>query len=175
MNYCKFCLSDGRFPVCACGFGEILDCDGKLACADCAAAHRKTFGPFFRALLGTKAATRSNSPRTKLLNVLMDFLGSFGEDRIKNRVFIFDMLHKTSVFDENDRNFRYRVLRIAPALPLTKQFAAELSRRLDSVRIERVLEVMTEITRAKIDRENEARAVCDFLTALVGSESAVCR
>lgn len=72
------------------------------------------------------------------------------------------MLRDTSAFDEISSNFSYRIVRVASALPLTLQFGAELSRRLDSARVERALEVLGEVADAKVKREKQVKALSDF-------------
>jgi hypothetical protein len=74
---CAFCKTQTAVKACGCGFGPVLYCSGRATCDSCQAAHRSTFGPFFRTLLNTAPATRSNSPRTRLLVILNEVAGFY--------------------------------------------------------------------------------------------------
>jgi hypothetical protein len=150
---CQFCSTRGDFGGCSCGHGSTLDCAEKPTCPDCQTAHRKTWGPFFRFLLETKAASRSNSPRTLLLDVLHAELVYQGKNKIGERAhgYCLDCLRSTSPFDENNRNFRACIALVAQSLPLSAEIGKSLSKRLATAHLERKFQQLADAMRAKFD------------------------
>jgi hypothetical protein len=125
---CEFCGARGTFVPCTCGYHQVLGCDGKSACMACGKAHKRVLGPFFCTLLVSRPATRSNSPRTRLLEILHTTIVYNGK-AIREKTYCLDMLRATSPFDLDAANFRGRVLDVASAIPLNAQIAKTISAR----------------------------------------------
>jgi hypothetical protein len=136
-QYCSFCGSWGAFAPCGCQFGGILGCTGKIACPACQKAHRG-LGVFFRALIESKPATRSSSPRTRLFGVLHETV-CFLRNSIREKDYVLDNLRTLSCFAET-AHFRNCVLEIARALPLNSTFAETIRKKLSEAAVIRTLE-----------------------------------
>ncbi len=169
-EFCEFCFDYGRFAACVCGFSLELDCACKSACASCQAVHKR-MGKFFRELLATRPATRSNSPRTRLLAALHEAIVIHRES-MKSAEYFLDLLRELSPFDSGERRFRGTILTIAKSFPATKSVADTIAQKLDEFRVERALEVLGEVTATKIKREKQVRALYDF--ACVAANEIAC-
>jgi hypothetical protein len=154
---CEFCDVRGDFAGCACQYREVLGCGGKATCASCAKSHR-TFGIFFRALLKTQPATRSNSPRTKLLQILHTTI-VFRRSSIRQQEFCLDSLRRTSPFDTDSENFRGQVVRVAQSLPLNQDLASTLERNAAETATVQAIEKLDECWRGIVARKEEKKGI----------------
>jgi hypothetical protein len=150
MSYqaCSSCRISGSFAACLCGHGALLGCGAKPTCGNCEKAHRQTFGPFFKSLMGSAPAARSNAVRTRLLGVLLQTLSYHDDFNARDRKFCFDSL--PSAFETNDQRFKAGVLAIAGTLPATPEIAATIRGKLLDLAIERGLERIAEALSEKI-------------------------
>jgi hypothetical protein len=130
---CVFCKTQTAAKTCGCGFGAVLYCSGRATCDSCQAAHRSTFGPFFRMLLGTAPATRSNSPRTRLLVILNEVAGFYRRE-FADGEHVCDSLRHTNSFDVDGANFLARILDAATRLPLNSEVAATICAKVKKSR-----------------------------------------
>jgi hypothetical protein len=151
VKYCQFCGTRGDFVACGCGFSAVLDCASKIACKSCETAHKRVFGPFFRALLGTRHATRANSPRTRLLEILHGSVCYHSAEEIGEKDFVLRSLRATSPFDENLGNFRACVLDVAASMRLNAAIAKTLSSKISEASVIRVIEQLGDLLRAESD------------------------
>jgi hypothetical protein len=142
---CEFCktVSASVKPACNCGFGALLYCASRAVCAGCEKSHRQTFGPFFKALLGTAPATRSNSPRTRLLVILNETAGFYRREFAGGES-VCDLLRRTNSFDVDGANFRARILDAAARLPLTAEVAATICAKVKKAVLIRAVERLDE-------------------------------
>jgi hypothetical protein len=137
--FCSYCTARGDFGPCSCGSGAVLGCGSKPTCAACATSHRKVFAPFFKSLLKTMPASRSNSPRTKLLGILHESI-VYLRSSIPQADFCLDSLRRTSSFDTDSRNFCARVSVVAQSLPLNADLAGTLEKKIAEVNVICVIE-----------------------------------
>jgi hypothetical protein len=164
-KWCKFCGTRGDFAGCACKYRDVLGCASKATCTDCEKAHKKVFGPFFCTLLASRPATRSNSPRTRLLEILHSTLCYFGNEEIREKSYCLDMLRATSAFDEDAANFRGRVLDVASAIPLKAQVAKTISAKIADAGIVRTIEQLEIFLRESGEKEKLTNALARFVQA----------
>jgi hypothetical protein len=145
---CEFCktVSASVKPACNCGFGAILYCASRATCATCEKSHRSTFGPFFRTLLNTAPATRSNSPRTRLLVILNEVAGFYRRE-FADGEHVCDSLRRTNSFDPDWANFRARILDAAARLPLNSEVAATICAKVKKAVLVRAVERVDEALR----------------------------
>jgi hypothetical protein len=155
---CAFCAIRGAVAPCECAYRETLECGEKPTCADCQRSH-KTFGVFFKALAATNPATRSNSPRTKLLGILRDTLCYHGRREIPQLKFCFDRLDGTNSFDPDAANFRHCILDIAGALPLNAAIAATIKRKLSEAVVAQSIERIDDAWRQICAKEEQNKQI----------------
>jgi hypothetical protein len=162
-QYCSFCGTRGDFGACGCGYSAFLDCASKISCPACHKAHR-ALGTFFRALIESKVATRSNSPRTRLFGVLHEATcWHRNEIREREREHVLYKLRETNSFDENAVRFRNSVLGIIPSLPLNATFAETIKRKLTEASVIRVIEKLGDELRADLETEKFNAAAAQFV------------
>jgi hypothetical protein len=167
-KYCSFCGTWGAFTPCACQYADVLGCAGKISCPDCRKAHG-SLGTFFRALLGSKTPTRSNSPRTRLFTVLHETV-CWHRNEIREKDYVLYSLRETNAFNENSARFRSCILKVVPALPLNATFAETIKRKLTECSIIRAFERLGDELRA--DRANEQfNAACEQFVRVVAITS----
>jgi hypothetical protein len=165
--FCSYCAAKGDFSPCLCSFGSILSCADKPTCATCATSHRKVFAPFFRCLLKTQAVSRSNSPRTKLLQILHETI-VFRRSSIRQAQFCLDSLRRTSPFDQDGGNFRGQVLAVAQSLELNQDIAGTLEEKIAEANVVCVIERLADYLRA----ESETGKSTNGLRSLVKATGA---
>src|ERR1700677_69692 len=161
-KYCSFCGTPGDFGACGCGYSVVLDCAAKIACKSCETAHKRVCGPFFRALLESKPATRSNSPRTRLFTVLHETVCWLRND-IREKDFVLSSLRETNSFDEHSGRCRSCVARLIPALPLNAKFAETIRKKLSEAAVIRTLERLGDELREDLATEKFNAAAEQFV------------
>jgi hypothetical protein len=128
---CQYCGERAAFAPCMCGEHELLKCAKGKTCAECQSAHR-LLAKFFKTLLATRLALRSDSARRKLLAILHDttsgFLRSNGQENRDVR-FALDCLNAVTAWDA-EPDFRGSIRRAIPALPLSRSFLFAIRERL---------------------------------------------
>jgi hypothetical protein len=159
---CAFCKTQPATKNCGCGFSPLLYCANRATCDSCEGAHRKIFGPFFKALLGSRPATRSNSPRTRLLGVLHELI-VYRRSSIPRSTFVLNELRDVSAFSENDANFRAKILNVAGNLPLNQDFATSLAQKVSLASVVRQIEKLDDCVCASVRHGKEVKVVADFL------------
>jgi hypothetical protein len=163
---CAYCKTQTVVKACNCGFAALLSCSKKSTCASCESAHRKVIGPFFKTLVSTKCATRSNSPRTLLFKILREAVVVHRAE-IRESRWVFEMLAATSVFDESLGNFSGRCLDVASGLPLNAEFATLITRKVHEARIARAAERLDDAVRSSTPEQ--AKAVAEFFDEVIGA------
>jgi hypothetical protein len=135
----------------------------KPVCKSCETAHRRVFGPFFRALLASRAATPSNSPRIRLLEALHGMVCQRSKDEIRGKSYCRDALRSTASFDAAPANSRCSLLFVAVSLPLNASLGKRIVDSGTAVGIARILERLDAAGRIKVGREKQ---VADIATLL---------
>jgi len=147
MKKCAFCESQSAVKdFCGCGHGATFGCSKRPACLDCETSHRRVFGPFFRALLATNAATRADSPRTRLLAILNE-TAAFYRREYRDGETVLASLRATSSFDRDAANFRLRISDVATRLPLNGGVAAHLVGKIKNAALVRAAEKLDDALR----------------------------
>ena len=165
LKFCSFCDLRTEVRLCECGHSATLGCSSKNACPTCEKAHRTTFGPFFRGLLSARPATRSNSPRTRLLGILHETIVN-RRTAIPRSGYALSQLRETSPFDENAENFRARILNVADSLRLNQDVAKTLTEKCVEASITRAIEKLDDCVRANVQHGKEVAVVANFLNLI---------
>lgn len=166
LKFCAFCDLKTEVRPCECGHDASLSCAAKNACEACTASHRRAIGPFFRDLLASRPASRSNSPRTRFLGILHELVVSH-RSAIPRSVRVLDELRELSPFNDNNANFRATILNIADLLPLNAEFAKTLTEKLVASRIVRAAEQLDDAIRAGDQHKKTVGVVSDFISLIV--------